>query len=672
MQVSFVSTLTHHATLYTTPLINDFPVNAWVFMPPSSLDADLHTPNPPSGPSPSDSPQTLSDGVGDTTCKDPRLSFVVHIATPMRVEIARLQLLFLMRLKDSLTAFKSSLMRFLDPEALSPDLKDTLEARSSSKNQTDNVSIAGCVAISSVEASLLLPSLYTSRPSQATNTDSNYSTSPNPGNGERPSSNHTQFPNINLTYTVQDEDSESLSAAQLSRSSSHNNLTGSINTDDHSRTTPNSAHLSASTSLGSLSTTGSDQQGPSNQATLTSSLGRRGSVESIGAGGRTPSPSGSLASLPVILEDDCTGDTSEVQARTGLSHMPPARSVSAVDLPLQERLTASGSSFTASGSPDAKAALFPAQPPGENSSPGKLSDDEFVVVNKDTSAVHPAPSNHQQQQSLFPPSCPPPRRPPPPPRPPGIVSRSPGHATTALDSNVPRDHHSVASVDDSSTTDHISNTSHTSPTNPPSISSKSSLLSRTSQRRQKTPAPLRSVPKFILHAEVRHICVLPNIRSGAITARVAVDSISVRELTGEEYEGMKEMAKKQKRDVAPAGQSPAIKARLEVGSQVMRFYPADCSDYHDSIVLASAEGLDLSLLLPNIAVLKDFFDDEFQAEKPLPLHVKVAGTRAVLMESIEHGADHIQSIMVGVDQLELHKGRELAPGLDIFREDINR
>lgn len=169
------------------------------------------------------------------------------------------------------------------------------------------------------------------------------------------------------------------------------------------------------------------------------------------------------------------------------------------------------------------------------------------------------------------------------------------------------------------------------------------------------------------------MCALPNIWSGAIGVRVSVDAVNVRELTVKEYEGMKEiMKKKGTRVITPPEQTPSIKARLEVGKQVERFFPPDSLDVQDIIVMASIDGLDLSLLLPNVTVLKDFFDDEYESLKPLPLHLKVAGTRAVLVENVDHGADHPQSMVLGVDQLEIHKGRELAQGLDIFREDINR
>ena len=639
VQVSFVSTLTRRATLYTTPLINDFPVNAWIFLPPSVLDADLHTPNGPSHLSDQDQCQLPSHQTG----RDPRISFVVHIATPMRVEIERLQLLFLMRLKDSLNAFKSSLMGFLDPEAMSPQLKDTLEARKSATN-SNKPSISGCVAVSCVEASLLLPSLYTSRPSQATNTDSPLS-------------------NEDLAQVLDDSGSSMGPVIQLDSSTS--------------QFKSSNAHLSKSSSQASLSTSESDQNGPVSVAAGANSLlgVRRGSVESLSTEGRTPSPSGSLASLPVILESDVTEPSDSSRP---LSSIPPSpvRSVSAIDVHLPDHtkdklsnstscsLSLTVSSSISSGTPPSTASIAPEMDvtvtpslnssgvpqsgrmqmsnpaqttvAGQKSSPSKLSEDEFVFVH----------SSHPHQPSTDHSSIP-----------------------TSSTSDTLR----VTSTTSMGPSDHTSPNGHTSLTASANfhMSSKSSQLSLSSQRQLKSPAPLRTVPRFVLHAEARHICALPNIEGGAITARVTVDSVSVRELTVQEHEGMKEI-KKRKQTIPAASHAPSIKARLEVGNQVKRFYPEDCCDAHDIIVMATVEDLDLTLLLPNIAILKDFFDDEYVADKPLPLHLKVAGTRAVLMESLDHGADHAQSMSVGVAQLEVHRGHELAPGLDIFRQELDR
>jgi hypothetical protein len=168
---------------------------------------------------------------------------------------------------------------------------------------------------------------------------------------------------------------------------------------------------------------------------------------------------------------------------------------------------------------------------------------------------------------------------------------------------------------------------------------------------------------------VQHIFVLPNIRAGEISARVSADTVNLRELSTREYQGMKEMKNKVSNCAPPppANTVPAIRARLELGDQVGRFYPDECSQ--DMIVIAKVDGLDLSLLLPNITIMKDFFDDEYENLMPLPLHLRVGTTRAVLVEDLSHGADHMQSMSVGVEQLEVHRGRELRHDVDIFLEE---
>ncbi len=68
---------------------------------------------------------------------------------------------------------------------------------------------------------------------------------------------------------------------------------------------------------------------------------------------------------------------------------------------------------------------------------------------------------------------------------------------------------------------------------------------------------------------------------------------------------MKEMfRRKSNTSLLPPNSSPSFKARLEVGKKVGRFYHTrvedDQGEEPDIIVIGRSEGLDISLLLPNI------------------------------------------------------------------------
>lgn len=106
VQLAFVDSYTHQATLRTTSFVEDFPVHIWVFIPPSLLDKSLTNQEPAF-------PVTPAGGTHSAKVHDAMISFIAHAPQPIRAQLERLQLLFILRLKDSFTEFKNTLMRFL-------------------------------------------------------------------------------------------------------------------------------------------------------------------------------------------------------------------------------------------------------------------------------------------------------------------------------------------------------------------------------------------------------------------------------------------------------------------------------------------------------------------------------------------------------------------------------
>ena len=111
VQLAFVDSYTHQATLRTTSFVDDFPIHVWVFIPPSLLDKSLANQEPALSSVPGATP--TMGGAHSEKVHDAMISFIAHAPQPIKVKLERLQLLFIMRLKDSFTDFKNSLMKFL-------------------------------------------------------------------------------------------------------------------------------------------------------------------------------------------------------------------------------------------------------------------------------------------------------------------------------------------------------------------------------------------------------------------------------------------------------------------------------------------------------------------------------------------------------------------------------
>ena len=110
VQLAFVDSYTHQATLRTTSFVDDFPIHVWVFIPPSLLDKSLANQEPALPAAPASTP---TGGAHSDKVHDAMISFIAHAPQPIKAQLERLQLLFIMRLKDSFTDFKNSLMKFL-------------------------------------------------------------------------------------------------------------------------------------------------------------------------------------------------------------------------------------------------------------------------------------------------------------------------------------------------------------------------------------------------------------------------------------------------------------------------------------------------------------------------------------------------------------------------------
>lgn len=204
--------------------------------------------------------------------------------------------------------------------------------------------------------------------------------------------------------------------------------------------------------------------------------------------------------------------------------------------------------------------------------------------------------------------------------------------------------------------------------------SRRSSQSSLSSRRLKVQSPLKTEPLYNLLIKVGGICALPNIQAKEISVRASVNDVQLQEVEVAESASSGNSSRRQtprhqkiqkieSTEVVP----PKVKARIILGDRVKELLPEDASN-QDIVLIGKANDLDVSLLLPNALVMKDFFDDEYEAENPVPMHLRIENTRVVLMEEMCHGADHIKTMRIAVDRVDIHRGRKLRDGVDVFLE----
>ena len=198
-------------------------------------------------------------------------------------------------------------------------------------------------------------------------------------------------------------------------------------------------------------------------------------------------------------------------------------------------------------------------------------------------------------------------------------------------------------------------------------STTSSLRSTTSSvRREKPPPLLRNEPQHILRINARGISVLPNIQSNEIAIRASLGQVKLCEILANDTQERKKLPEESTEGVWDG--APMIRARIEIGAQVERFNlppSEETGKAQDVIAMLSVRELKTALLAKNTAVVKDFFEDEFEADAPVPIQIHLEDSTFELREDLQHTSDSDGTMNVKIQSIDIHRGRQVE-GTNLF------
>ncbi len=189
-------------------------------------------------------------------------------------------------------------------------------------------------------------------------------------------------------------------------------------------------------------------------------------------------------------------------------------------------------------------------------------------------------------------------------------------------------------------------------------------------RRSETYPSLRP-GQHVLQIRAEHLCALPIVQSSDISIKASVETVSVAEIDTDVYKKNKgshrstRTHRRVEQGLQRSQRGPVIKGRIEVGDQAGKFFPA--SPVSDGVMLVKVDGLQASLLLPTVATLTEFFEDEFEGKTKLqmPIQIRIENTEVLVKE---HTEETLNNLSIQVQCAEISRGRRVE-WMDLFSDE---
>ena len=180
---------------------------------------------------------------------------------------------------------------------------------------------------------------------------------------------------------------------------------------------------------------------------------------------------------------------------------------------------------------------------------------------------------------------------------------------------------------------------------PPPLSSEATLPN---------PSPSPTTPSTeilpTLFVSVGVARLVLSLSAAGIQVCAAVDGVALDELTEEDLADKKE----QSVHLVPQ-ECPVIKARVELGKTACRYFPSESWE-PDATVFLKVAGIESSLSLKTVMALKDFFDDEVEADLPMPIQLRIIETKFLLRDTLFSTSSCPRNLTVNIPDLFINRG----------------
>lgn len=188
---------------------------------------------------------------------------------------------------------------------------------------------------------------------------------------------------------------------------------------------------------------------------------------------------------------------------------------------------------------------------------------------------------------------------------------------------------------------------------------------------QGSTVPAAKEVHWELQVSAFNICAVPIVNPTGLTAKLSAGRIDLKEIPMTSSASTEILSPKTKSGDASEDYDlhPSVRGRIELGPRIYKYYPTLEELHIPCVVQLHVNGVNASLLISLMENLALMFEDEIKASIPVPLYIILEGNQFRIMESADGHAEDFSTLNVSVDKVCIQRGPEV-PKLAVWKTEL--
>ena len=168
--------------------------------------------------------------------------------------------------------------------------------------------------------------------------------------------------------------------------------------------------------------------------------------------------------------------------------------------------------------------------------------------------------------------------------------------------------------------------------------------------------------RWQLQVSAFNICAIPIVNPTGFIAKLSAGRIDLKEtpMTFSSTETLSQKDAKSGDTNESYDLHPSVRGRIELGPRIYKYYPTLEELHIPCVVQLHVNGINASLLLSLMENLALMFEDENKASIPVPLYIILEGNQFLIMESADGHAEDFSTLNVTVNKVCIQRGPEVS------------